>query len=81
MNLVIKAVDTEYEDTYFTNDLNNTVFYGVYNWVESEYKTFNQITKKWRVTKLYPDAYEWIAAFVSKEDAEHYLNWKKSQNV
>ncbi len=81
MNLVIKAVATEYENTYFVNDPANAEFYGVYNWVKREYKTFNEITKEWRVYYSYPSAYQWMAAFVSKEDAEHYLNWKKSQNV
>ena len=80
MNLVIKPIEFEYEDTNFCEeDYKYISAYGVYDWYEKEVTLGpNSSGKTWSIIRE-PDAAEWIAAFVKKEDAEFYLNWKKSQ--
>lgn len=70
MNLVIKPIIFDFEDTYFCKeDYEYINAYGVYDLDETRICSYSK--------EPYPN--EWLAAFVKKEDAEFYLNWKKSQ--
>ncbi len=79
MNLVIKPILFDYEDTYFTDETRYDA-YGIFDWTPSKRKVRNNLDGTWRQwTQDSPYPYEWIAAFKEKADAEFYLNWKKEQ--
>lgn len=76
-NLVIKPIEFEYEDTNFSTEAHCDA-YGVFDWKsETKHCGPNARGETWSyLRETY--AYEWIACFVEKTDAEFYLNWKQN---